>query len=51
MRPARLAMEGITAVAPRSFRSARSQLLSKALSPIRASKSRLAIKGSTPMLS
>src|SRR5260370_33884037 len=51
MRPARSALDGMTAAAPRSFKLARSQLLSKALSPIRASKSRPVINGSTPMLS
>src|SRR5947208_8072612 len=38
MRLARSALDGMTAAAPRSFRLARSQLLSKALSPMSASK-------------
>jgi len=42
---------GMTAVAPRSFRLARIQSMSKALSAIRASNSTPAINGSTPTLS
>ncbi|MGY4362888.1 hypothetical protein ACVWZR_002064 [Bradyrhizobium sp. i1.3.1] len=49
--PGSVGLGGMTAAAPRSLRLARSQLLSKALSPISASKSRPVIKGSTPMLS
>ena len=41
----RSAFEGITAVAPRSFKTARSALLSNALSAMRASNSRPVISG------
>jgi hypothetical protein len=47
----RLALGGITALAPRWFSSVRSQSTSKALSPRSAAKSMPLMSGSTPRLS
>ncbi len=51
MGPVRSALGGITAIAPRASSSARSQLVSKALSAMSASMAMPSSKGSAPRLS